>query len=50
MKDGFNLDTSAFFKLTGEENPSSIGDDSRSSTSVWHHTGRQYFIGARYRF
>ena len=49
-KHSFNLDTSASFKLTGEENPSSIGDGSRSPTSVCHHTGRQSFIGARYRF
>jgi TonB-dependent receptor len=36
--------------LTDEENHQYVGDDSRQSTSVYHHTGRQYYVGARYRF
>ncbi|MGV3578973.1 TonB-dependent receptor [Brevundimonas sp.] len=36
--------------LTDEENHQYVGDDSRQSTSVYHHTGRQYYFGARYRF
>jgi hypothetical protein len=49
-KDGFNLDISAAFKLTEEEVHPFTGDGSRSSAPVWHHKGRQSFIGARYRF
>ncbi len=36
--------------LTDEENHQWVGDDDRQSTSVYHHTGRQFFIGARYTF
>lgn len=37
--------------LTDEENHQFVGDGAdRESTSVFHHTGRQYFVGARYRF
>lgn len=36
--------------LTDEENHQWVGDDDRQSTSVYHHTGRQFFVGARYRF
>jgi iron complex outermembrane recepter protein len=62
-KDTFNLDMSASYNLTDqvtvtfeglnltdEENHQFVGDDSRSSTSVYHHTGRQYYLGARYKF
>ena len=62
-KDTFNLDMSASYNLTeqvtvtfeglnltDEENHQFVGDGSRSSTSVYHHTGRQYYIGARYKF
>lgn len=59
----FNLDASASFKLTDsldltfeainltdEFNHQWVGDEDRQSTSVYHHTGRQYYIGARARF
>ncbi len=36
--------------LTDEENHQYVGDDSRQSTSVYHHTGRQFYLGARYRY
>jgi len=36
--------------LTDSENHQWVGDDDRQSTSVYHHTGRQYYVGARYRF
>ena len=37
--------------LTDEFNHQFVGDGlERQSTSVYHHTGRQYFVGARYRF
>jgi TonB-dependent receptor len=36
--------------LTDEENHQFVGDDSRQSTSVFHHTGRQFYVGARYRY
>lgn len=36
--------------LTDEENHQYVGDGSRQSTSVYHHTGRQFYFGARYRF
>lgn len=63
-KDTFNLDASASWQvteqvqitlealnLTDEENHQFVGDGaSRESTSVYHHTGRQVFVGARYRF
>ncbi len=63
-KDTFNLDASASYQLsdqievtlealnlTDEENHQFVGDGaSRESTSVYHHTGRQVFVGARYRF
>lgn len=59
-----NIDASASYKisdqveltfealnLTDEENHQFVGDGlDRESTSVYHHTGRQYFFGARYRF
>jgi len=61
--DTFNLDASASFaltedvdltfeaiNLTDEFNHQWVGNDSRQSTSVYHHTGRQYYIGARARF
>lgn len=61
--DTFNLDASASYQLTeqveltlealnltDEANHQWVGDDSRTSTSVYHHTGRQYYVGARYRF
>lgn len=59
----FSLDTSATFNvtdslvltfeglnLTDEENHQWVGNDTRQSTSVYHHTGRQFFIGARYKY
>jgi len=63
-QDTFNVDASASWKvdeqieltlealnLTDEENHQFVGDGgSRESTSVYHHTGRQLFVGARYRF
>jgi TonB-dependent receptor len=62
-RDTFNLDASASYtltdqvtltfealNLTDEENHQWVGDDTRQSTSVYHHTGRQYYFGARYRF
>jgi TonB-dependent receptor len=36
--------------LTDEENEQFVGDATRQSTSVFHHTGRQFYVGARYRF
>ena len=36
--------------LTDEKNHQYVGDDSRQSTSVYHHTGRQFYFGARYRY
>lgn len=36
--------------LTDEANHQWVGDDTRQSTSVYHHTGRQFFIGARYKY
>ncbi|WP_298160955.1 TonB-dependent receptor [Brevundimonas sp.] len=36
--------------LTDEENHQYVGDGNRLSTSVYHHTGRQFYFGARYRF
>ncbi len=36
--------------LTDEYNHQWVGADDRQSTSVYHHTGRQYYFGARYRF
>lgn len=38
--------------LTDEENRQNHGDlgGPRDSTYVYHHTGRQVFVGARYRF
>lgn len=61
--DTFNLDASASYELsdevtltfealnlTDEENHQWVGDDTRQSTSVYHHTGRQFYFGARYRF
>ncbi|HYC73624.1 TonB-dependent receptor [Brevundimonas sp.] len=63
-KETFNLDASASYQLsdqveltfealnlTDEFNHQFVGDGAdRESTSVYHHTGRQYFVGARYRF
>ena len=60
----FNLDASASYNLTDdleitlealnltdEENHQYVGDGAdRQSTSVYHHTGRQIYLGARYRF
>ena len=60
----FNLDASASYNLTDElvltlealnltdeENHQYVGDGAdRQSTSVYHHTGRQFYFGARYRF
>lgn len=60
----FNLDASASYQLTDEiqltlealnltdeANHQFVGDGlDRESTSVYHHTGRQVFVGARYRF
>ena len=59
----FSLDASATYNLTDqviltfeglnltdEENHQWVGDDTRQSTSVYHHTGRQFFVGARYKF
>ncbi len=62
--DTFNVDASASYQLTDqveltfeainltdEFNHQFVGDGAdRQSTSVYHHTGRQYFLGARYRF
>ena len=62
--DTFNVDASASYQLTeqveltfeainltDEFNHQFVGDGAdRQSTSVYHHTGRQYFFGARYRF
>ena len=38
--------------LTDEENRQNHGDidGARDSTYVYHHTGRQFYVGARYRF
>jgi iron complex outermembrane recepter protein len=60
----FNVDAAASYQiteqvqltfeainLTDEFNHQFVGDGmDRASTSVYHHTGRQYFVGARYRF
>ncbi len=60
----FNVDAAASYQLTeqvqltfeainltDEFNHQFVGDGAdRQSTSVYHHTGRQYFVGARYRF
>ncbi|MFN3557925.1 MAG: TonB-dependent receptor [Brevundimonas sp.] len=62
--DTFNLDASASYNLTDEleltlealnltdeENQQYVGDGAdRQNTSVYHHTGRQIYVGARYRF
>ena len=58
-----NIDASATFKLTDEvtltfeglnltdeENHQWVGGGDRQSTSVYHHTGRQFYFGARYKF
>ncbi|ADL01762.1 TonB-dependent receptor [Brevundimonas subvibrioides] len=58
-----NIDVSSSFKLTDqitltfeglnltdEDNHQYVGDDNRQSTSVYNHTGRQYYFGARYAF
>jgi iron complex outermembrane receptor protein len=63
-KETLNLDASASYQLTDqvqltlealnltdEANHQFVGDGAdRESTSVYHHTGRQVFVGARYRF
>ena len=36
--------------LTDEDNHQYVGTDDRQSTSVFHHTGRQFYFGARYSF
>ena len=36
--------------LTDEENHQWVGNEDRQSTSVYHHTGRQFFIGARIKY
>lgn len=60
----FNLDASASYKvtdqveltfeglnLTDEFNHQFVGDGAdRESTSVYHHTGRQVFVGARFKY
>lgn len=61
--DTFNVDASMSYELTDqieltfeginltdEFNHQWVGDGARQSTSVYHHTGRQYYFGARYRF
>jgi iron complex outermembrane receptor protein len=61
--DTFNVDASMSYQLTeqveltfeginltDEYNHQWVGDGDRQSTSVYHHTGRQYYFGARYRF
>lgn len=61
--DTFNVDASMSYQLTDqvqltfeginltdEFNHQWVGNDDRQSTSVYHHTGRQYYVGARYRF
>ncbi len=59
----FNVDAAASYKfndqlsftfeglnLTDEFNRQWVGDDSRQSTSVYHHTGRQMNFGLKYTF
>ena len=59
----FNVDAAASWKfsdqlaitfeglnLTDEFNRQWVGDDSRQSTSVYHHTGRQFNFGLKYTF
>ena len=59
----FSLDTSMAYdltdqvtvtfeglNLTDEENHQWVGNDTRQSTSVYHHTDRQFFVGARLKF
>jgi iron complex outermembrane receptor protein len=61
--DTFNVDASMSYQLTDqveltfeginltdEYNHQWVGTEDRQSTSVYHHTGRQYYFGARYRF
>lgn len=36
--------------LTDEPNHQWVGGDERLSTSVYHHTGRQFYFGVRYKF
>jgi iron complex outermembrane recepter protein len=36
--------------LTDEFNHQWVGSDERQSTSVYHHTGRQFYVGARVNF
>jgi iron complex outermembrane recepter protein len=36
--------------LTDEENRQFVGGGDRESTSVFHHTGRQFYFGARYKY
>jgi hypothetical protein len=36
--------------LTDEVNHQFVGDGARESTSVYHHTGRQYYFGLRYKY
>ena len=62
-KDTFNLDFASSYKvndqismtfealnLTDEFNQQWVGDDSRQSTSVYHHTGTSYYFGLKYTF
>ena len=62
-KETFNLDASATYKipdkvtltfeglnLTDEFNHQWVGGGARQSTSVYHHTGRQFYLGARMNF
>ncbi|MES2833723.1 MAG: TonB-dependent receptor [Pseudomonadota bacterium] len=61
--ESFTLDTSVTYSLTDqvtltfeglnltdEENHQWVGNEDRQSTSVYHHTGRQFFVGARLKF
>jgi iron complex outermembrane recepter protein len=36
--------------LTDEDNHQFVGNADRQSTSVFHHTGRQFYFGARYKY
>lgn len=62
-KKTLNVDASASYRLrdnvtltfeglnlTDEENHQWVGSDDRESTSVYHHTGRQFYFGVRYTF
>lgn len=62
-KETMNIDAAATYKLgervtftfeginlTDEVNHQFVGDGVRESTSVYHHTGRQYYFGVRYKY